>query len=83
MDRDLRVPYVLSPDCIDLIRRMLDRDVARRPSIEDVLAHPWCTTVDPEPEKGADGATGAAGATDGEGGGDAGRGGEKRVKEAR
>ncbi|KAJ9625152.1 serine/threonine protein kinase [Taxawa tesnikishii (nom. ined.)] len=26
MDHDLRVPYVLSEDCIDLIRKMLDRD---------------------------------------------------------
>ncbi|KAM7223804.1 Serine/threonine-protein kinase ppk6 [Rhypophila decipiens] len=42
MDRDLRVPYVVSDDSIDLIRRMLNRNVAQRLTIEEVLAHPWC-----------------------------------------
>ena len=46
MDRDLRVPYVMSEDSIDLIRKMLDRDVERRITIQGVLEHPWCTTVD-------------------------------------
>ena len=41
MDHDLRVPYVLSEDCIDLIRCMLDRDVEGRIGIGAVLAHPW------------------------------------------
>ncbi|KFY15919.1 hypothetical protein V492_01676 [Pseudogymnoascus sp. VKM F-4246] len=41
MDRDLRVPYVMSEPSIDLIRKMLDRDVARRVTIEQVLEHPW------------------------------------------
>ncbi|CAC9888434.1 unnamed protein product [Aureobasidium pullulans] len=48
MDHDLRVPYVMSEDCIDLIRKMLDRDVERRIGIQAVLDHPWCTHVDPE-----------------------------------
>lgn len=48
MDHDLRVPYVMSEDCIDLIRRMLDRDVERRIEIKEVLDHPWCLTVDNE-----------------------------------
>jgi len=42
MDRDLRVPYTVSDDSIDLIRRMLNRNVAQRLTIEEVLAHPWC-----------------------------------------
>ncbi|CAK7567749.1 MAG: serine/threonine protein kinase [Sporothrix epigloea] len=42
MDRDLRVPYVVSEDSIDLIRKMLDRDVAQRWTIGQVLEHPWC-----------------------------------------
>lgn len=42
MDRDLRVPYTISEESIDLIRHMLDRDVAQRFTIEQVLAHPWC-----------------------------------------
>ncbi len=41
MDRDLRVPYVMSDDSIDLIRAMLDRDVDSRITIEKVLEHPW------------------------------------------
>lgn len=42
MDRDLRVPYIVSDESIDLIRRMLNRKVAERLTIEEVLAHPWC-----------------------------------------
>lgn len=42
MDRDLRVPYTISDDSIDLIRRMLDRDVEQRIDITQVLEHPWC-----------------------------------------
>ncbi len=42
MDRDLRVPYTISDESIDLIRRMLDRDVAARYTIDQVLAHAWC-----------------------------------------
>jgi protein-serine/threonine kinase len=41
MDRDLRVPYVMSEDSINLIRQMLDRDVKKRINIEGVLEHPW------------------------------------------
>lgn len=46
MDRDLRVPYVISDESIDLIRKMLDRDVSQRSTIEEVLAHPWCAMAD-------------------------------------
>lgn len=42
MDRDLRVPYVISEESIDLIRHMLDRDVSQRYDIEQVIQHPWC-----------------------------------------
>ena len=42
MDRDLRVPYTISDESIDLIRRMLNRDVAARYTIEEVVEHPWC-----------------------------------------
>ncbi|TKX27245.1 protein kinase-like protein 1 [Elsinoe australis] len=48
MDHDLRVPYVMSEDCLDLIRKMLDRDVERRIGIQDVVSHPWCTAIDDE-----------------------------------
>ncbi|KAI1000973.1 hypothetical protein K3495_g7225 [Podosphaera aphanis] len=46
MDHDLRVPYVMNEDNINLIRAMLDRDVESRVTIEQVLDHPWCKLVD-------------------------------------
>jgi protein-serine/threonine kinase len=49
MDHDLRVPYVMSEASIDLVRRMLNRDVDQRMSIGEVLEHPWCRGI------GADG----------------------------
>ncbi|KAL2074690.1 hypothetical protein VTL71DRAFT_8469 [Oculimacula yallundae] len=48
MDRDLRVPYVMSEDSINLIRAMLDRDVDSRITIEKVLEHPWCLAIEDE-----------------------------------
>ncbi|ROW12274.1 hypothetical protein VMCG_00448 [Cytospora schulzeri] len=42
MDRDLRVPYTISDESIDLIRCMLNRDVEQRYDINQVLEHPWC-----------------------------------------
>ncbi|RMZ84430.1 hypothetical protein DV738_g677, partial [Chaetothyriales sp. CBS 135597] len=42
LDRELRVPYIpYSELCIDLVRRMLDRDVEQRITIEQVKEHPW------------------------------------------
>jgi len=48
MDRDLRIPYIMSENSIDLIRLMLDRDVDSRITIEQVIAHPWCTAPEDE-----------------------------------
>ncbi|KAI1338024.1 hypothetical protein F5Y15DRAFT_425417 [Xylariaceae sp. FL0016] len=42
MDRDLRVPYTISDESINLVRCMLNRDVSQRYDIDQVLAHPWC-----------------------------------------
>lgn len=47
MDRDLRIPFVLSDDSIDLIRCMLNRDVTQRYDITQVLDHPWCRAINP------------------------------------
>jgi protein-serine/threonine kinase len=52
MDHDLRVPYVMSEESIDLVRRMLNRDVDHRISIGEVLEHPWCRGVDDVDENG-------------------------------
>ncbi|POR34034.1 Serine/threonine-protein kinase ppk6 [Tolypocladium paradoxum] len=48
MDRDLRVPFTISDESIDLIRCMLNRDVKGRYDINQVLEHPWCKAVDPK-----------------------------------
>lgn len=40
MDRDLRIPFIMSDESIDLIRKMLDRDLSTRPTMAQVLAHP-------------------------------------------
>ncbi|KAI9021211.1 hypothetical protein DFJ74DRAFT_756858 [Hyaloraphidium curvatum] len=37
----LRVPFVMSPESLDLIRSMLQRDVHARPTIDEVLSHVW------------------------------------------
>ncbi|KAG1462314.1 hypothetical protein G6F55_003033 [Rhizopus delemar] len=41
MSRELRIPFVLSNDSVDLIRKMLERDVEKRIDIHKVLVHPW------------------------------------------
>ena len=46
MDHDLRVPYIMSEESIDLIRLMLNRDVDKRSTITQVLDHPWCKAVE-------------------------------------
>lgn len=49
MDHDLRVPYIMSEESIDLIRLMLDRDVEKRITISQVLDHDWCKIIDESP----------------------------------
>ncbi|KAL9559412.1 hypothetical protein MBANPS3_000427 [Mucor bainieri] len=41
MGRELRIPFVLSEGSVDLISKMLERDVDKRIDIQQVLAHPW------------------------------------------
>ena len=42
LDHPLRVPFLpFSESCIDLIRKMLERDVDERISITEVMEHPW------------------------------------------
>jgi len=40
VDRDLRIPFVMSDESIDLIQRMLDRDLSTRYNMKQVLTHP-------------------------------------------
>lgn len=48
LDHELRVPWIMSQSSIDLVRAMLNRDVERRFTIEEVMAHPWCADNDDE-----------------------------------
>ncbi|KAI8352938.1 kinase-like domain-containing protein [Blakeslea trispora] len=41
MQRELRIPFVLSEESVDLIRKMLDRNVDNRLTVHQVLEHPW------------------------------------------
>ncbi|KAG2235670.1 hypothetical protein INT48_008546 [Thamnidium elegans] len=41
MEHELRIPFVLSEDSVDLIRQMLERDIEKRLTIHQVLDHPW------------------------------------------
>ncbi|KAJ5601979.1 hypothetical protein N7510_011513 [Penicillium lagena] len=42
LDHPLRIPFLpFSEECIDLIRKMLDRDVDNRLTVTEVLEHPW------------------------------------------
>lgn len=44
LDHPLRIPFLpFSEECIDLIRKMLDRDVDNRLTITEVLEHAWMT----------------------------------------
>ena len=46
LDHPLRVPYLpFSEGCIDLIRKMLDRDVDKSFDIEGFLGHHWLVGV--------------------------------------
>ncbi|MCJ1271328.1 hypothetical protein MMC22_011228 [Lobaria immixta] len=41
MDRELRIPWIMSESSIDLIKSMLNRDVDQRLTITQVMEHPW------------------------------------------
>ncbi|KAI8347671.1 hypothetical protein BD560DRAFT_411000 [Blakeslea trispora] len=45
MGRELRIPFVISEGSVDLIRKMLERDVDRRIDIHQVLQHPWLNSI--------------------------------------
>ncbi|XP_051739409.1 SNF related kinase b [Ctenopharyngodon idella] len=49
MDCRYTVPNHVSPECKDLISRMLQRDPAKRASLTEIESHPWLQGVDPSP----------------------------------
>ncbi|OBZ86147.1 Serine/threonine-protein kinase ppk6 [Choanephora cucurbitarum] len=44
LEQDLRIPFVMSEGSLDLIKKMLNRDVEKRYNIHEVLEHPWLRT---------------------------------------
>ncbi|KAL8714198.1 MAG: hypothetical protein Q9220_001927 [cf. Caloplaca sp. 1 TL-2023] len=43
IDHELRIPWVMSDESIELIKAMLNRDVDQRLTITQVMEHRWCT----------------------------------------
>ncbi|KAL7312684.1 serine/threonine protein kinase [Mucor circinelloides] len=41
METELRVPHVVSSDSLDLLEKMLQRDIDKRITVDQVLEHPW------------------------------------------
>ena len=41
IDRELRVPFVMSRESLNLLRMTLTRAVDKRPTVDQILAHPW------------------------------------------
>ncbi|KAK9484413.1 kinase-like domain-containing protein [Lipomyces starkeyi] len=48
INSELRIPYRMSAESENLMRRMLNREVARRPTMEEVLKDPWLKDFDPQ-----------------------------------
>ncbi|KAI7904748.1 uncharacterized protein BX663DRAFT_451384 [Cokeromyces recurvatus] len=41
MEKELTVPYILSEDSLDLLKKILERDIGKRINIDQVLNHSW------------------------------------------
>ncbi|ANB13908.1 serine/threonine protein kinase PSK2 [Sugiyamaella lignohabitans] len=41
MEGDLRLPYIPSESCVDLIQKILERDIRNRPNIHTIWEHEW------------------------------------------
>ncbi|CCH45878.1 hypothetical protein BN7_5465 [Wickerhamomyces ciferrii] len=41
MDGDLRIPYILSEGCIKLIKKILQRDIKKRPTMQEIYQDEW------------------------------------------
>ncbi|EEB06333.1 CAMK/CAMKL/PASK protein kinase Ppk6 [Schizosaccharomyces japonicus yFS275] len=45
LDAELRIPYIISEESADLIRKLLDRNVEARLTIEQTLQHKWFDNI--------------------------------------
>lgn len=41
MEGELHIPYIISAGCIALIRKILQRDISKRPTIQEICEDPW------------------------------------------
>lgn len=41
MEGELRIPFVTSEPCISLIKRILQRDIRKRPTMKEIVQDPW------------------------------------------
>lgn len=41
MEGELRIPFVTSEGCLSLIKRILQRDIRKRPAMKDIVVDPW------------------------------------------
>ncbi|KAI8929176.1 hypothetical protein BC831DRAFT_503021 [Entophlyctis helioformis] len=47
-DTGLRIPFVLSEESLDLVQLLLSKDATKRPTVHQVLEHPWFRKSIPE-----------------------------------
>lgn len=45
MEGELRIPFVTSQGCIDLIKKILQRDIRKRPKMADIVCDSWLNEV--------------------------------------
>lgn len=45
MERELRLPFTLSEESVDLIRGTLQRDISSRLTVQEILDHPWLNSA--------------------------------------
>ncbi|RCH93541.1 hypothetical protein CU098_007725 [Rhizopus stolonifer] len=48
LEDEFKVPFILSEESLDLVKKMLDRDIEKRIDIDQVLAHPWFHPISQE-----------------------------------
>lgn len=41
MEKDLRIPFAMSEESLDLTKLILTRDIHKRPTVDDIWNHPW------------------------------------------
>ncbi|ODV94687.1 hypothetical protein PACTADRAFT_76304 [Pachysolen tannophilus NRRL Y-2460] len=45
MEGELRIPYVVSEGATSLIKKILNRDIEKRPTMQEILEHEWLISI--------------------------------------